>query len=201
MAVVLLLGLATMVMVYFAALQERRALVVTQGQLYQTIEWALNQAGRYDYGEIPLSGDRVELLRGLLAQLAAMKFVGTVQLETHVAEFCLIAGDSGSGWRLADPGLPVTECAVIGQPPEQSLALSEQQSLEFTELLTSSPFLAANQDIRLEIVALGASSPIFDYPADNVETAGDWNTVAQRNHRVRFRLLPAAAVEAAIWPW
>jgi glutamate N-acetyltransferase/amino-acid N-acetyltransferase len=63
-----------------------------------------------------------------------------VQLESHLGEFCL-SGDDVSGYSLAAPDTPATECTQIGHPLQQLPSLGERQSIAFANFLATSPLV------------------------------------------------------------
>ena len=161
--------------------------------LYQALGWALSQQESYDYGELPMSGRRLQLLQGVLPQLASLGFQGVVRLEGHVGAFCLSDIVLEDGSQLAIPAAsesPVSSCASIGSSARQAVQLSVQQSDEFAGYIN----VASDQypQISIDIVARGESAPIVAYPAslDQI-TAGDWNSVALVNNRVTLELIPS----------
>lgn len=175
--------------------EQRQQIEQFDQQQYQWIkstEWLLNQQPAYDYGEPPMSGDRLLLLKGVLEQLVSSGFTGTVRMEGYVGDFCLSLVPLEDGTEmlmLPEPSLPLVQCDVIGLSSAQALAVSGEQSPAFSEFVQD--WSAADSGIYLEIVAFGTADPIFPYP-DNLSgvTSGDWNTAAFHNNRVKFVLLP-----------
>jgi CheY-like chemotaxis protein len=183
-----LLLLALWLGVLYRSAQERsEQLGQQQVAAFRAVEWAVNQAQEYPYGELPFSGDRLQRLQELVVQLKAAGFRGAIRLESHVGQFCLVRGGK-SGWRPPAPEVALTECGVLGQSPERSQQLSAGQSAAFKRFTGESPLLG--DDIRIEIVARGASEPLLEYPGDAEVSAGEWNRIAQRNQRVHTVLLP-----------
>lgn len=188
---------------YFPAEQQRQALVQQQALLYKTVQWAASEAGRYPFGEPPLSAHRLVLLQSLLSQLVAAGYVGTLRVESHTGEFCLVErvlDDGSATWLPAPPELPLTNCDAIGQPAERALELASQQSAAFRSFLASSP-LVKSSGIRVELVVMGGERPAEDYPLNDPRVrAGQWNAVAARNHRVGFVLEPVPpAPPGSLW--
>lgn len=156
---------------------------------FKTVEWAINQAPEYPYGEVPFGGDRLPKLQELVQQLNTAGFHGTIRLESHVGEFCLmrmpLADGSAAGWSVAPPELHLTDCNALGQSAQQSQALSAGQSAAFKRFLDELP-----KGIRVETVPLGSAEPKWDYPNDPNVSAGEWNRIAQHNQRVQIVLQP-----------
>ena len=84
---------------------------------------------------------------------------------------------------------PVAECAAIGHPMDESSEVPPRVSPEFSSYLAS---MEARSGIRLEVVANDRYSSVrrHGFPGD-LATAGDWNAIAARNHRVEYDLVPA----------
>ena len=157
---------------------------------FKTVEWAINQTQEFPYGEVPFGGNRLTQLQELVQQLSAAGFRGTIRLESHVGEFCLlhmpVPDGSGANWTVAPPELHLTDCNALGQSQQQSQAMSAAESAAFKRFVGELP-----DGIRVETVPLGSAEPIRDYPNDPNVSAGEWNRVAQRNQRVQIVLQPA----------
>jgi hypothetical protein len=153
------------------------------------LTWAINQAGAVPFDERPLNAARTEQLGQLLDQLRAADFRGTVRVETHLGEFCMVS-DAAGVYSLADPEAPLTACAFIGHPLDNSTLLGDRQTEAFRTFLNESPLINGS-GITLEFIAQDrvGSAPRLAYPV-NAETAGDWNRVAAQNNRVEYTLLP-----------
>jgi CheY-like chemotaxis protein len=160
---------------------------------FKTVEWAINQAQEYPYGEPPFGGDRLPLLQELVQQLNASGFRGTVRLESHAGEFCLIhvplPDGAGATWTVAPPELRLTDCNALGQSTQQSVTLSAAESSAFKRFMSELP-----AGIRIDTVPLGSAEPKWDYPTDPNVSAGEWNRIAQHNQRVQIILQPNPAL-------
>jgi CheY-like chemotaxis protein len=143
------------------------------------------------YGEVPLSGARLERLRDLIAELKAQDFKGKIKVSTYAGEFCL-TGNGFEGYSLATDELPYKRCDVVGNPFDEGMNASQRQSLAFANLLSSlrGP---ASDFVSVEIQHLGRK-PAVAYPApeDDRLTAGEWNRIAALNNRVEFETEPSA---------
>lgn len=158
--------------------------------LVEALQWAVNQGNHFGFGEIPFDDVRLERLRELLGRLVAIGFAGTVRLDAHLGEFCL-ANDADGNYRLADPDVPVTDCALFGHPLSTSRSINERQSVGFANFLASSP-LVNEGNVNVELVAHGTRDSVRRYPfPPSVRTAGEWNRIAELNNRVEFTLIPA----------
>ncbi len=160
------------------------------GSYPQVVSWALNQTMQYPYGEAPFGGDRVDLVRGMVEQLRKAGFTGTLKLQGHSGQFCLVA--SSGGWRVADAAMPIGNCDVKGFFNKQDARIaSARQTPEFRALLGSPAILESG--IRVQIDGLGDEGRSADYPTpDKVATAGEWNAFAARNNRISVTLVPDA---------
>lgn len=156
----------------------------------QVLSWALSQTMQYPYGEAPFGGDRVEFVRGLVERLREAGFKGTIKLQGHAGQFCLVA--STGGWRVADMAAPIGNCDVKGFFNKQDARISSaRQTPEFRAML-GSPALAES-GIRVQVEGLGDEGRSADYPTpEKVSTAGEWNAVAARNNRISVTLVPDA---------
>jgi CheY-like chemotaxis protein len=182
-----LIAVALLAALYFSLMSRLAPLQKQHVLAFKTIEWALNRAPEFPYGEPPFGGDRLPLLQDLVQQLNALGFKGKIRLESHVGQFCLQRnGDSSSAiWEPAPPNLRLTECGALGQTNDQSQAMSAAESAGFKRFMSELP-----EGIQVELVPLGAAEPKWDYPSDPTVTAGQWNSVAQHNQRVQIVLLP-----------
>jgi len=157
--------------------------------LFDAITWALNLHGQYGFGDEPLGDARLAQLRELTARLVAAGFQGTVQLETHIGEFCLVRDEQGN-LRLPSDGLPINRCEVVIYPPAQAVQIGQRQSPAFARYLAER---RSNSPIQIAVVSYGANRPLATYPdVTSIQTVGDWNQVARLNQRVEVVLLPAA---------
>jgi CheY-like chemotaxis protein len=160
--------------------------------LYDSITWAINQSSPYDIHEEAFSDRRLAIVNELVSRLAGLGFRGVVQLESHLGEFCL-AGNEATGYSLAPPDLPVTECALVGHPLQDLPSLGERQSIAFANFLATSPLLESG-DISIEIVPYLYSKRRLEYPPLHSDiSAYEWNRIAAVNNRVDVRLVPATA--------
>lgn len=157
--------------------------------LLETLVWALNGNGEYEFDQPPLNDDRLHTVRELVTRLAQIDFRGTVRLETHVAEFCLVRTEAGTV-RMPSDDAPIARCEIVSHTPEQAINLGKRQSIAFARYLASAAL--ANAGVRVEVVSHGKERPLVHYPPiSNLQTAGDWNKIARRNNRVEVALIAA----------
>ena len=155
--------------------------------LLDTLTWALNQHGQYGFNDEALSDARLAQLRELVARLGAAGFVGTVRLETHTGEFCLVRDEQGN-LRLPSDGLVFSRCEVVSYPQATAVQHGLRQSPAFTRYLAER---RGKNPIAVAAVSHGASRPLVNYPdLTSVQTAGEWNQIARLNQRVEVVLVP-----------
>ena len=168
--------------------EERTRSESTIRELLDALAWSINQAGTVRYGQPHLNDASAYQLRELLWRLSNAEFSGTVRVEAHLGEFCLVS-DSTGAYRLADSDAPLAACAFLGHPLDNSNLLSDRQTPGFERFLAESP-LIEGAGIELELIARQRvdSVPRVPYPVEPV-TAGEWNRIAAENNRVEFSLL------------
>ncbi len=173
---------------YFSMQERESALLTRQQQLLQSLQWSINQAGEYAYNEQPMAGRRLELLRELVNSSQLAGFKGSIVIESHVGQYCLVQ-DGKQGFVMPNSQLSIGDCAVIGDNKAAALQRSAGQSTAFKDFLQQIPELTAG-DISVEVAPKGASLPLVEYPAESaVKTAGDWNRIAGLNNRVEMFLV------------
>jgi CheY-like chemotaxis protein len=170
--------------------EERTRSEVANRELFGALAWSMNQAGATPYGQPHLNDVRADQLRELRWRLLNAGFTGTVRVEAHLGQFCLVNGVAGA-YELADPDAPFTSCAFVGHPLDNSNLLSDRRSPGFERFLAELPAFEAS-GIELEFIARQRvdSVPRVPYPVAPV-TAGEWNRIAAENNRVEFSLLEA----------
>jgi Response regulator containing CheY-like receiver domain and AraC-type DNA-binding domain len=136
------------------------------------------------YGEVPLSGTRLERLRALITDLRAQEFKGKIRVVSYSGEFCL-SGNGFEGYSLAAAELPYKQCDVVGNPFDESMSPAQRQSVAFANLLSS--LRSAGGSLTVEVQHAGRQAAV-PYPDPNQEglTAGEWNKIAALNNRVEF---------------
>src|SRR4030065_1802167 len=151
------------------ATQQRRSPQELRG-LLDTVTWALNQHGQYGFGDEPLGDTRLAQLRELIARLTAAGFQGTLRLETHIGEFCLVRDEQGN-LRLPSDGLSFNRCEVVTYPPAQAVQLGQRQSPAVARYLVER---RSNSPIQITVVSHGTNRPLVTYPdLSSIQTARD----------------------------
>ena len=164
--------------------QERSA---TEDAHLEGLAWSLSEGSSHPFEQPAFNGERLEQLNTLLEHLVSIGYRGTVRLASHLGEFCLDADRLGD-MAPAGPDTPVAACGMVGHPLDGSSFLAERQTAEFIEFMDERP---PNADgIQIELIANDrfASTRRYPYPESDV-TAGEWNSVANRNNRVEYEFL------------
>lgn len=153
-----------------------------------SLEWGANQASEYRFGDQPLGDDRLKVVEQLTNHLLAIDFTGAVRIETHVANYCLKI-DGPEGYVPAEDRM-VADCDKIGVAPEEAYEMGLDQSVAFANFIRLADERSGRR-IRYEIVSLGNTDPLLDYPAttDGV-SARAWNRIAALNNRVVISVNP-----------
>jgi CheY-like chemotaxis protein len=151
------------------------------------VEWAINRAAPYPFGEMPLGDKRLALLEELSQRLLVLGFSGQVLVETHVGDFCLVSG--ADGFELAPADARAGDCAKIGYGASEASDLGMQQSVAFANFVNVSEERTSGQ-IRYVVLSRGNAEPLVDYPSTTDISAGTWNEIAQANNRVEITLMP-----------
>jgi len=167
----------------------QQALESTRAVALSTMEWGANQSSQYGFDELPLGDFRVSIIAELASHLATLEFAGLVRIESHVGNYCMSFSGT-DGYALAVGDLPALECDRIGYEPREANDLGLRQSVAFANFIN----LADERDggrIRYEVLSLGNSSPLLDYPATATGiSASNWNHIAASNNRVDIALIP-----------
>ncbi len=151
------------------------------------LEWGVNQAQRYPFGETALDGSRAALFTELGQRLRSFGVSGTIAVDVHVGNFCMNAAEGGA-FELAPPDATVESCQQLGWSEAEALALGAQQTLPFANAIALE---SRDGEIRFAISSQGSTQPRHAYPAFSQGiTAGEWNRIAAANHRVEIRVLP-----------
>jgi len=170
----------------------RDAAGLDRTRLIAALEWALNQNSRLPYDALPFDDSRAVQLQELLGHLVLVGFKGTVRMESHLGEFCLV-GDDVARFRLAPPEAPIDDCALLGHALDDSTFIAERQSVAFVDFLVSSPLVnEAGIEVVIEAHDRSTSTRLVDFPPD-LTSAGEWNAIAESNNRVQYTLTAAAS--------
>jgi len=153
-----------------------------------SLEWGANQTSGYRFSDLPLGDDRLKVVEQLTDQLLAISFSGIVRIEAHVGDYCLLVAESG-GYVPAQDSL-VVDCDKIGFTSGEAYEMGLLQSVAFVNFIRLADEQSGGR-IRFEIISLGNSAPLLDYPpTTNGVFANDWNRIAAANNRVEIAVYP-----------
>jgi len=135
------------------------------------------------YGEAPFTAERIDRLRKLFDRLQAEGFKGRVRVETFVGDFCLTR--EAAGFALAAPDFPQRRCDLIGNPFDDALTAGQRHPSDYAALIAAVQQMSRG---ALQVATLhGGRKPLIAYPPHSDQlTAGEWNRVAARNHRIEI---------------
>jgi CheY-like chemotaxis protein len=138
------------------------------------------------YGEMPLSGSRVESVRAVLTQLVAQSFHGTLRVEVYPGRFCLV-GNPADGYNTAPDDLAYSKCELVGNPPLDPVTSTQQKSAAFESMVAEMESQGGGA-IRVTVVPGSAARLVMPYPNSASEglTAGQWNRAASANNRIEI---------------
>ncbi len=162
--------------------QQRAKIFADKQVLLDAVGWAVNVNNTIPFAEIPLNNERVYILGEMLGLLNASNFEGTVYLDTHLGNYCVLPSPSGE-WLLPAPDSSLDDCIMMTTVAPE-VPVNEQLTIAFLNYLNSAPILAEGK-IEVEISTHNYSAPAFNYPAPtSAVTAGEWNAIAAKNSRV-----------------
>jgi CheY-like chemotaxis protein len=138
------------------------------------------------YGEVPLSNERLAVVRNALERLAAGNFQGVVEVTTYPGRFCLV-GNATEGYSIAPDDTPVARCNLIGNPALDGTRPAQRESLAFANLVAENR-RASGGAIEVRVAAGDPADTALHYPEVTPGlTAGDWNRAGYANNRVELR--------------
>lgn len=155
--------------------------------LQNALEWSLNETSQIPWGQVPFNDALAERLGSLLPYLATAGFTGTLTLTSHLGQFCTVAQESGTA------ALPATDssatlCHVDTPRDHEAIHQGTSKTPGFEEFLNDVDYRYGDQ-FRIELRTAGTRLPIQPYPDLTSEmSAGEWNAVAARNHRVDWQI-------------
>lgn len=159
-------------------------------QWVANLQWALNRKNQFLWNEKPFNANLAALLTSTAEKLHTAGFKGSINLTSHLGQFCLIANESG------DPELPsaqqtLSECTINDNNEQQAEHLGLEKTLDFENFLASFEEQYDDNDIQIKMISAGLSTPFKDYPSKNTEfSASKWNEIAQKNQRVEIEFMP-----------
>jgi CheY-like chemotaxis protein len=139
------------------------------------------------FGEVALSGARVELIRAQLEKTLAANFRGKIEIRLIPGRFCVSSG-VGEALALAEAESLRSKCSELS---DQQLAAmtGERESVAFANML-SAIRARAGTAVQFQTASGNVNEVLVAYPPlDEKLTAGAWNDVAAKNYRVELRLI------------
>ena len=138
------------------------------------------------YGEVPLSGARIDKVRAQIEQLLAQGFRGRVEIRSFPGRFCLAGGGAEAG--LPDPASAYAKCTEVSDA-QLTASAAQRESVAFANMLAALR-KRAGDDLQVQIAPGSAADTVVAYPslAEGL-TAGEWNRAAAQNNRVEVRWL------------
>lgn len=142
------------------------------------------------YGGVPLSEDRIGMLREVFARLSSDQFHGIVDVAIVPGRFCLV-GNATDGYSVAPDDVPVSRCDLIGNPAHDGANPAQRESIAWANLLAD--LRRTNEGaFEVRVVPGDASQTVIDYPQPGGRlTAAEWNRIALANNRIELRARPA----------
>ncbi len=157
--------------------------------LLEAIAWGINLQGQFEFGDQALGEKKFGVLNELVNRLHAANFVGTVTLNVHFGNFCIVTNANGE-FVLPEGGSSIYDCELLSNQA-QGFSLENQLSLPFINFLSSSPLLN-DGTITIEMESYGIDQPVLDYPPlSSFENAGEWNSLAAVNNRIQVTIVAA----------
>lgn len=159
-------------------------------QWVANLQWALNRKNQFLWNEKPFNKNLATLLSSTAEKLHSAGFKGSINLTSHLGQFCLIANESG------DPELPssqqtLSECTINDHSEQQAEHLGLEQSIQFDNFIASFEEQYEGNGLHIKMVSAGLSTPSKNYPGKNPEySASKWNEIAQINQRVEIEFMP-----------
>jgi CheY-like chemotaxis protein len=159
------------------------------------LEWAVNLSGTYGFLDVPLDDSRARTLARLIRFLDQAGFSGEFVVEVHVGRFCMNFGPDLS-LLPAPETQPARDCQQIGWTDPQADEIARRQSVSFANLLAAEA--QRSSKIMVETESYASDRPAVEYPVlTDFLSAGEWNAIAQRNHRVNVRLVRSTDTDVA----
>jgi CheY-like chemotaxis protein len=135
------------------------------------------------FGEMPLTGARLERIAALLSSLSAQGFRGVVEVRSVPGRFCMIINSSGIA-ELPSDATPYSKCDQVGIPPGDNGLVSQSEA--FANMVSNARHNAAGK-IDVQISAGSPDEVAAAYPPMSESlTAGEWNHAAAQNNRVEL---------------
>jgi CheY-like chemotaxis protein len=166
------------------SVQGKAAPELDTNMMLETLSWASNMNNQVGFGEQALKDQRIYPVGELVGVLKAANFAGTVYLDIHLGNFCVVEDPSGR-YILPEPESNIEDCVFMADKQPQ-VPLDSHISVGFLNYVHSAPVLTEGP-IELEFAMQGYTQPKASYPPKTSGTsAGEWNEAARKNNRVSF---------------
>ncbi len=158
-------------------------------QWVANLQWALNRKNQFLWNEKPFNKNLAGLLTSTAEKLHTAGFKGTINLTSHLGEFCLIANDEGDS-ELPAKEQTLSECTINGVTEQQAEILGLEKTVQFDNFIAAFERQYSN-NLHITLTSAGLSTPSVHYPEKNPEdSAIQWNNTAQKNQRVVIEFMP-----------
>jgi len=155
-------------------------------KLLRALVWAINQKGQFQFDEPALGDSRMEMISGLLEHLSAANYNGTLTLDVHNGNFCVVLDQQG-GLSLPAEALDLRDCQFLSSTA-YNFDSASQTSLAFLNLIETYPIVERG-DLSVQIRTHGLTRPAERYPEiSNGLTSEQWNNIALTNNRLSISL-------------
>jgi len=122
-------------------------------------------------------------------KLQTAGFTGTIQLTSHLGQFCLKSKDTGELILPSEDDL-LSSCTISNLNAQQADIAGLEESIGFNHF-TAAFDLQYGERLTLAIKTAGLNIPSTTYPEKNTESSAfAWNAIAQQNQRVEIELRP-----------
>jgi CheY-like chemotaxis protein len=156
---------------------------------YAALAWSINRKNQFEFGKTALDEEQLSILSGLIHHLNNADFTGIIRLDVYFGNFC-VTTDKNGAFALPAPESLATNCTFLTSR-DSDYSLDNQLSWAFNNYLLTAPELRGEGDIAVEIESHGIDNPLHRYPDPfSVNTAGEWNRIAQMNNRVNVTIIP-----------
>ena len=152
------------------------------------INWLVNTNFSFAYDEHPLNDKQIEKFQNLIEQLQLIDFRGLIEIDINLGNYCLTK-TTGDEWQIAPPNTPLGSCNFAKQVAENDDE-RDYFSPEYIQFeRTAKPII--DGEIDLLITVSEYHSPPTDYPeVSTLQTASQWNEIAEQNNRVLVKISP-----------
>jgi len=158
-------------------------------QWVANLQWALNRKNQFLWNEKPFNKSLARLLTSTAEKLHTAGFKGSINLTSHLGEFCLLANENGN------PELPIepqtlSECTISDINEQQAEHLGLEKTVQFDNFVAAFELQYENS-LSITLKSEGLSTPTASYPEKSTEfSAKRWNAIATKNQRVEIEFMP-----------